>query len=399
MLKNSDFTINLSSRMIVLFVNQISSIAMLYFMISRLDINQFGIISSALIIYNIVFIIIEWGFTIYSINSLKFLNHSEQEKKISAILWAKIIFFCFSILIIIYFFKKNIILYEDYYLLISLIFLILVSVFNPLWLLQFLNKTELLLIPTIFFKILQFFIVYFFLKNEYSFLIVLSQAVSFFFISLCAYIYIIKKFDFFKIARFSEIINVIKSSKSIFFNTLNQNFSHSLWGIYLIFFGNNIHVSVFNLADTFFRAGNSLTSIFPEVLLGTYKKKVDFKKIYLLIFLVILISISLFISAEYFIINYLDQIFVDNMIFFYITIFSWFVISIIKIIAYPFFFKKKNLRFLNLVSFLTIFAHFSSILLFIIFFAKINLNYISSTYLFISLSSLLVFLTKLKKIN
>jgi hypothetical protein len=112
-------------------------------MISRLDINQFGIISSALIIYNIVFIIIEWGFTIYSINSLKFLSHLEQEKKISAILWAKIIFFCFSILIIIYFFKKNIILYEDYYLLISLIFLILVSVFNPLWLLQFLNKTEL----------------------------------------------------------------------------------------------------------------------------------------------------------------------------------------------------------------------------------------------------------------
>lgn len=190
MLKNSDFTINLSSRMIVLFLNQISSIALLYFMISRLDINQFGIISSALIIYNIVFIIIEWGFTIYSINSLKFLSHLEQEKKVSAILWAKIIFFCFSILIIIYFFKKNIILYEDYYLLISLIFLILVSVFNPLWLLQFLNKTELLLIPTIFFKILQFLILYFFLKNEYSFLIVLSQAVSFF-LFRCVLIYIL----------------------------------------------------------------------------------------------------------------------------------------------------------------------------------------------------------------
>ena len=397
--KISDFSINLSSRMLILFINQVSSIALLYFMISRLDINQFGIISSALIIYNIVFIIIEWGFTIYSINSLKFLSHLEQEKKISAILWAKIIFFCFSILIIIYFFKKNIILYEDYYLLISLIFLILVSVFNPLWLLQFLNKTELLLIPTIFFKILQFLIVYFFLKNEYSFLVVLSQAFSFFFISLWAYLHIIKKFDLFQIVRFSEVVKVIKSSKSIFFNNLNQNFSHSLWGIYLIFFGNNIHVSIFNLADTFFRAGNSLTSIFPEVLLGTYKKIIELKKIYLLIFLVILISMILFISVEYFIVNYLDQIFADNINFFYITIFSWLVISIIKIIAYPVFSKKKSLRFLNLISFLTIITHFFSVLFFIYFSAKINLNYISSTYLFISLSCLLVFLIKLKKIN
>ena len=399
MKKISEFSISLSSRIFILLLNQVSSIFLLYFMISRLDINQFGIISSALIIYNIVFIIIEWGFAIYSINSLKFLSHLKQEKKISAILWAKIIFFCFSILIIIYFFKKNIILYEDYYLLISLIFLILSSVFNPLWLLQFLNKTQLLIIPTIFFKILQFVILYFFLKNEYSFLVVLSQAFSFFFISLWAYIYIIKKFDLFQIVRFSEVVKVIKSSKSIFFNNLNQNFSHSFWGLYLIFFGNNIHVSIFNLADTFFRAGNSLTSIFSEVLLTSYKKIIDFKKIYILIFLVILISMILFISVEYFIIKYLDQIFIDNINFFYITIFSWLVISIIKIIAYPVFTKKKGLRFLNLITFLMIFAHFFSVLFFINFSSKINLNYISSTYLFISLSCLLVFLIKLKKIN
>lgn len=370
-------------------------------MLLRFDLNQFGIISSAFIIYNIVFIIMEWGFAIYSIKILNSLSLVEIENRISAIHWSKLIFFIFSALIIYFLFKINIILSNNYYLFLSLILLIFVSVFNPLWVLQFLNKTELLLFPTLFSKLLQFVFIFYFLENNLSFLAILLQALSFCVVSLCGYFYIIKKFNIFKKINIKYIFEVIKSSKDIFFNNLNQNFSHTIWGAYLVIFGSNITISIFNLADTIFRAGNSLTTIFVEVLIGVSKKKINLSKTYFLICILILIAFMFFIVTKYFFKDNVSLVSSENVVFYYITICSWLFVSIIKILGYPILSLLQSVEFINKTSNLIVVLHAVSVLFFMIFIYEINLYYIATIYLLITLLHLAIFCLglKFKKIN
>lgn len=391
----NSFFLNLTHRTTILLINQASSLLIIFFMLTRLDVSHFGLISSALIIYNIIFIIMEWGFAIHSINTFNFLDKIELEKKISSAHWAKIIFFLISSVIIVFLFYQNIVLLENTKLLISLILLIFISVFNPLWLLQFLNKTEKLIIPTFFSRILQFLIIFVFLSNENSYIIILSQVFSFSIISICGYNYIIKEINILKKICFYEIISIVKASFGIFINNISQNFTHSFWGGYIVFFGTNIHISIFNLADTFFRAGNALSNIFPEVLLTNFKKKIDLKNIFFLVFIGLIIVIISILLIKFFLINFIKFASSEHLIFFYTTVGSWFVLTAVKIVGYPILSKIKSIAFVNKAGYVVFLLHLIFIIYFSLFIKEIDLKHISLVYLLISIIYLLIFLVNI----
>ena len=132
---------------------------------------------------------------------------------------------------------------------ISLIFLNLTSILNPLWFFQYHNKTQKLLWPIFFSKLLQFFIIYNFLHNENSYLVLVSQAVSFLIVSMWGYFFIIKKYNFLIKVSFSEVINTISykyniDQKNIIKNLLNyiiRNYSNKITRHYLNFIEFIIH--------------------------------------------------------------------------------------------------------------------------------------------------------------
>ena len=129
-----------------------------------------------------------------------------------------------------------------------------------------------------------------FLHNENSYLVLVSQALSFLIVSMWGYFFIIKKYNFLIKVNFNEVINTISLSKGIFINNLNQNFSYSLWGGYLVFFGSYVQLAIFNLGDTLLRAGNSFSTILPEVLITNFKHNLRKKTVITVILFLFLIS-------------------------------------------------------------------------------------------------------------
>jgi hypothetical protein len=186
-------------------------------------------------------------------------------------------------------------------------------------------------------------------------------------------------------------------SKGIFINNLNQNLSYSLWGGYLVFFGSYVQLAVLNLGDTLLRAGNSFSTILPEVLITNFKGNLRKKTIITVIFFLFLISFFFIFYLENFLLLLSKNEFINNLIFFQITIISWLLISLTKLFGYPLLGQKKGFNFVNKISYNIILLHVIVSFSYFIFFDQINLSVIATICLFIHFIHLIFLLFYLKK--
>jgi polysaccharide transporter, PST family len=278
------------------------------------------------------------------------LSEKRLKKEITAIHCIKIIFFFIIVTTLLFIYFKNLTFFQDDRLFISLIFMILGSIFYPIWFFQYLNETKKIILPTLLSRLFQFFIIYNFLENQNFYLVLLTQGFHFMCITIWGYFYILRKYNFLKKISPKEIISTFNQSKGIFLNNFNQNFSFSLWGVYLIFIGNTFQLSIFNLADTFLRACNVLNSILTEVLLSNFKDKVNKKIIIFFISIFFLLLILFLFSLESFLIFFSKYQFINYIFFFKIVIILFFVISIINILNYPVLGQKTGFILSNKIS-------------------------------------------------
>ena len=68
-MNNSIFINNLSNRFILMFSHQVSTLIAIIILGNRLDTNSFGLVSIHLILFQISFIITEWGFSIFALQN------------------------------------------------------------------------------------------------------------------------------------------------------------------------------------------------------------------------------------------------------------------------------------------------------------------------------------------
>jgi hypothetical protein len=235
------------------------------------------------------------------------------------------------------------------------------------------------------------------LHNENSYLVLVSQALSFLIVSMWGYFFIIKKYNFLIKVNFNEVINTISLSKGIFINNLNQNFSYSLWGGYLVFFGSYVQLAIFNLGDTLLRAGNSFSTILPEVLITNFKHNLRKKTVITVILFLFLISFFFIFYLENFLLLLSKNEFINNLVFFQITIFSWLLISLTKLFGYPLLGQKKGFNFVNKISYNIILLHVIVSFSYFILFDQINLFAIAIICLSIHFIHLIFLLFYLKK--
>jgi hypothetical protein len=235
------------------------------------------------------------------------------------------------------------------------------------------------------------------LHNENSYLVLVSQAISFLIVSMWGYFFIIKKYNFLIKVNFNEVINTISLSKGIFINNLNQNFSYSLWGGYLVFFGSYVQLAIFNLGDTLLRAGNSFSTILPEVLITNFKHNLRKKTVITVILFLFLISFFFIFYLENFLLLLSKNEFINNLVFFQITIFSWLLISLTKLFGYPLLGQKKGFNFVNKISYNIILLHVIVSFSYFILFDQINLFAIAIICLSIHFIHLIFLLFYLKK--
>lgn len=286
-------------------INQLSILITLPIIIFSIGIESFGVYSKVLIYFQLSFIFLEWGF---NLSSLHFSNENEIQfsNVVSSIIYLKI----FYLLIILFLLislsisKKLFLNDENLYALISLI---IGGALNPVWYFQAINDYNSFFKIVIFSRVLYLIMVFISLESSNPvFYLLISHSLALFIIGLYGFYKIFSKYSFSELNIKDIKIIFLNSSKFFFQNNLiNRVFS--LWTFYSLPFLSNYQIGIINLVDTFYRSTINFTNVLTEILFGSiYKIKekfffyifVNFKKIFLLHTLFIVIFLSFFFIFE-----------------------------------------------------------------------------------------------------
>lgn len=382
-MNNSIFVNNLVSRFILIFSHQISVLIAILLLGVNLDPHSFGLISVYLILFQLSFIITEWGYSIFAIHILNEKNETFLTQNFSNIFFSKLIFIFLNCFIVAAFFYLN----EKYIINKSSIYFLILSMlsaaFNPLWFLQAVSKVEAILIPTIFGRIIFIIIVIFFVKENTLELFFLGQFISFIIPTFFGNLFIIKKFNpkiFFKL---KEILGVKKNTFGIFVSTVTQNQIFSAWGFFLTLVSNPVQIAYFMLADQILRAGNGIGNIFQEIYMSIkkkVKKNILFKNLVILFLFTICITLFGYLLIEPIMIILFSNKFLEAIPVIKFTIISWFFITIIKITNYP---MTDNLSEIQKLNSLAILIFFINIFLIFLNFKFVEVNAINVSKFFL----------------
>ncbi len=370
-MSNLIFYKSLSSRFTLLLSHQLSILFSIVILGIRLDEYNFGLISINLILFQISFLLSEWGYSIYSLYVANIKKDYLLKNIYFLVIFSKLIFLILCIISICIFFYYKPIYWINSLSILFLLLSIIFSAFNPLWYLQAISKTEILINPTIISRFFFLCIIFFLVdqKNlEYFFL---AQFISFFLPTLIGNYYIIKYEKPFLNFNLKEVFKLKKKTLGIFFSTLIQNQSFTLWGIFLIFFAGPLQIAYYGLADQIIRAGNGIGNVFQEIFMSIKNKieiNVFFKKAFILFILLFLLSILSIFYTEKIITFIFNEKFTGATLVIRLIILSWFFLTLSKIIGYSFVTKFSEIKLLNKISYVSLICNLSLIFINLLFF-------------------------------
>lgn len=380
---NSIFINNVFTRFLLIFFHSFSVLIAILIIGLRLEENLFGLISAYLILFQLSFILTEWGYSIFSLHSYNEKGENYLKKIFSNIIFSKLIFvFLTSLICIIFFYFNSHLIINNK----SVFFLILsmaCAAFNPLWFLQSISQVKVILLPTIVGRIFFIIIVFLFVEKNSLELFFLGQFIAFLLPSFFGNLFIIKKFKPKIFFNLNNIIEIKIKTFGIFISTLIQNYIFIIWGFFLVLFSNPIQIAYFVLAEQILRAANGIGSVFQEVYMSIKKKvekKMLNKNLVVLIFLTLLTSfIGLFIIDIIFEKLFKDK-FINAIPVIKLIIICWFFITIIKITNYPMTDSFGEIKKLNS---LAIFIFFVNIFLIFLNFKFFGINALNVSKFFL----------------
>ena len=262
---------NISSRIKIIIINQLSVLISLPYIANSLGLENFGLLSISLIIIQLCFTVTEWGFGFYSIEKIKELkndNYHGINTLLSSIYFAKIIFITIIFPVIIILYLTNLLPTFSFNILLLTMLGIFFASLNPLWFYQAINKTEQLVLPTIISRMIYLIIIFTLVNYENDYLIAIFAQVIYLGIASIFPIFQIYKlgYNFIKFD-YSSSKKLLLETKNYFIASVIQNQTHLILGFLLTFFSNPIQIGLFNIADQLLRAGNAFINIIPESIL------------------------------------------------------------------------------------------------------------------------------------
>ncbi len=358
---------NLSARTLIVLINQISILIAIPIVASRIGIENFGLLSVAMIFFQVAFMLTEWGFGVPAIKE----SHEAKGKKTLGLMFIEvnlikgfILFFLIITLILIQ--KINLSFFDNHALFYGLIFAIIAAAFNPLWYFQAIEQPEKLVLPSIIGRALYLSIIFFLVSGSDSMHWVLTAQGFSYALTVAWSLYFVV--PFLKNTPKLKLNNVKKrfvNTTPFFLSGAIMGQFHSIWGLFLIAVAGPIEIAIFNLADQALRAGSAFTNILPEVLLVSHlnegEEANNSSRIKLAIFTVIVLSIiglfltklmiTLFIGDSYLIAANVIQV----------TIIIWLFLAIIKLLGYPLLGIRFGLDRVNKVNYIFAIMNFVGI--------------------------------------
>ena len=391
----------------VVLVNQLTIIVCLPYLTSSLGFEAFGILTKALIIYQISTVIMDFGCNYSSIYFIK----SDEEKNIKL---EDIILPIFTIRLIIYLIILFIIYFFNFILNLlnfSLSFFIFLNITiflagnNPSWIYQVKLKNFHLLISTIFARIIFLLLVFKFINNPNN--------LNWYFIALSICFFIVDFYSFFYFRKLKLTLHgyrfffkIVKKSFTYFVSSVLNLHLNSLWALALLFLGTNSQIIFFNLADQCYRALNGLAGSIPTNLYSKYTRSsnlLDAIKIIILISLLFLITYTiLYLFIDEIVIFFFDEIYHNVTPFVKVYIIGSLFLSLTGIFGFPLLGLLTNANKVKKIILFSGVLNLLFLFLWILFLPQSVLNIVVIHLIiniFIFLLQGLIILTNLKKFN
>lgn len=396
-----NFIKNLSYRTLIIVSHQLSMLLIILIVGNRVSNFNFAIATSALVIFQIAYSITEWGFSIDSIRKLKRKSDKFRINYLILISNCKILLFIFFILLlcIVFFAKSESVLFSFPKILFWTIVAIFFGAFNNLWFFQSINKTHLLLIPTLIGRFLGLILVFFYLIDDQDlYILMLSQSISFALPAFFGYLHCFKRYEFTYHFSFMESIKEIADTFKTFFTTVFQSQLHTLWAFMLVLTGNPLQVVSFNLADQLIRSGNAFSTLIPEAIIAnSSRKKINFKEVIIIMTFLLLISLLIFLFLDSVISIAFNDKFNGALPILYFSLFSWLVISYNKILSYPIIGELDSHSAVNIIS-IKFFLLNIICLFFILLFFDLNALIFAQIFLVLQIVQFLYLLFRIRLI-
>lgn len=359
-------------RLNIMVINQLSVLISIPWIASKLSAEIFGLVSTAIILLQLSWMIIQWGFNHYATEIWsKNLNQFKQNKLVSQLLFAQIYLFIFFII-----FSWTLLYFNFINLPWSFFYALVIPIFFgglfPLWFFTIQKSTIDLVKITLASRILFLFLVFSFVNKDTDAVIyIYIQGISFSIITLFSFYFMVKKYQFKLIVNdFRFGINHIFSCIPFFINSITNNYISCLWGFALsLGSASPVLIGYYSIADHIYRAGLSVTETVGQVAHVfskdiTYINTIFITKIIFVSYILILFLGLIFIEKvilNFFSFDYHGVIFILKLI-----ILAWFFQSVSKLYGYPVLGKLKGPIIVNKIGNIFLVLHLFSMFLWLL---------------------------------
>lgn len=334
--------IKVFSRLFIEFINHISHVTVLLLIAFTTELSVFASLSLGMLIFQLINTISYWGFDAYSIERLNTQNkNSKTDNK--SVFFSSIIYSKLSIsflLLLIFNFISN---FEIFFLKNDLLLYVSIAALSsnlvPIWYFQAIGSSEKCIVPTFYSRLIFISICFFFIEDSQSSIkwYFIANTLAITFLSIYLYIQLFRlNVKFIKI-KFKDLIKCIFDSYSYFVNVVSNNLFLSIWSLSVIFIGNEIITSAYNISSQILRLGMSLSELAIRVIrqsLINLNVSNLIKFILLLIGIIFVIISIIYLNFEYIINLFERNDFLNAANVLKVFMFVWFINLIHKSLNY-----------------------------------------------------------------
>mgnify|MGYP007071986426 CR=1 FL=1 len=330
----------LSPRLIILLINQVSTIVTIPWLANHLSVDTFGLISTSLILIQTGWIFIEWG----GMNYTSEVNISGQSYKrknlfVTNFIASKLIL-AFIYLLIIYTLVLCKYIYLPWEFFNTIIPATIFGGIFPLWFYHVIKRSGDMVLITFFTRIVFLTCVIWTVHKDSDALLYLQLfSITVFIITVYAFIIMALRYHI-RWEGFSlkSALRHISTSKNFFINSLSNNYIHSLWSISLTVVGTPSAIGFYNISEQAYRAGKALSTAISQVIRVNSLEMSNKKTWRIVLFfaaIYTLLAVCFFLISEPLIKYFFSMKFYSVIPVVKIMIFIWLFNAIINLINYP----------------------------------------------------------------
>ncbi|MDA7834709.1 oligosaccharide flippase family protein [Methylophilaceae bacterium] len=389
----------LSSRMLIMLYHQLAVIITLPWLALKLSPSVFGLVSTALILIQTGWVLIDWGLINYSTEIWK--RNSSLAKRNSLITnliasrqLLSIIYLIFILILI----GLGVIILPWQFLLPFVLSTFVGAIF-PLWFFHVNRSTKELLSITLISRLIFVCLVMLMVRDDSDVITYLYlHSLSFLVITFYSFYRMRVKYFFYWQGFSINKVNLhIKKSTAFFINSLTNSHVHIIWSFAVTITQGPIIIGLYSIAEQGYRAGSAVSNSVAEVL-RLNSKDLSILKIW---------RVTFFYMASYFFVGCISFIFADTIVRLFfepeyygsiyilkILIGVWLIQSYIKLLNYPLLGKLITISKLHEMSSYILIAHLIIIALW--FYFKGGIDWFTLSFFSASLIQLSLLIIRIK---